>query len=929
MKFTANLESNLFDLKDTLLKFSELDLKQRRVRDNELGHIINVLKNSTILEKLDFTYVKCSKSGFKAIFEALANNKTIKLVNIFTVKDWTEDQYSKFFKENELLTTISLNDAVKEIRINSLAARIDIFIPLAKALGKNTFFTYLTYYNVNYNTAMITNAIIKNTTLTTLAYPPFTDSDSEDDKSLDRLIQNTKSLKHLYINNNITRSQLSDLKINTSIKSLIVSQFNSFYSKDLIAALATNQSIRTLFVYSNGKQSSDLSPILSNNRLRRIEIPVNDDDVYSTVKLFFGLVNNNGLQYLKISPKELYPPHKKDILRLLAFNNTLEELDLPANSFNEEDSATIENTLSKNRNHSIYTSIDIDKEKTHQNFLLDYRNTNELYYENLRENMLCLLSQFPNLDTMGYIDTTDCSIGTELYRLYTGLYNILKIEDANETTAWECLSHPFTHPLLKECATIALAHLVFSTSRFDNASSQDRIVASQFILAHLPARQINQHSFNCMAASEISTLLNNGIKNSNGDILSDVNDTIIVSWYQLIGLFNELAVPEKPLIEDILTMQHYHPAIINFLWQLPSFLNNLKKAYPSATSILVLEDFLSSSPVHWVKRTIGDVKLLKSYSHRDCLTYLTSLPNITTDIALLVSKVDSFIVPGELSEPTLQTSQPVIDNEHAQRIKLLSDNFQFIINQAIATCIHEKAKDEEIAFLKKYIDYSFSCINNPDIFNHSPVLKRTLLQHYPGALENSCFSQQEARKKAPESQSVTVSPQIVDVELAAPLALKPVEPKPKEITSIDFYLKNARFINKERRKFAERLQQTLKGCNTTQEIIDKIMDAKVSLAQKDIDSNLNSFWRKIKPLHYHGHSRLQQILDEAINNLKYTETHIELDGLFSELNRTLVAGSQPVTANNFFNQKSSLQYQDECNGKVLSESITSLTKIVI
>jgi len=629
----------------------KVSFKESPVDTDGLNTIIKEINNNTNLEEIDFHYQKCNKTGFKKVFEAVSQSQSIKRVSIYTLvaEKSYKGGHSHYSYKEHLLATMEFSATTREIKINSVQSK-EVTNPLAEALRKNNIFSSIVFLNHDYTTKEITRALVYNS----LAYnsPLAALSFENNSSSVADLIRHAKSLKRLSLDYcKWTTKMTLALKNNSSIEDLSLTN------------ITMDQS-----------QGTELySVIFNNSRLKRVVLPSSN---YSFPALLSNLARNNSLQYLKINPYDFIAHGFNDyivsILVTLTLNN-LEELVLPYNDMSEQNRALMEALLLKNRSNSIYAPLNIDKEYTHQKILLAFRNNPKIHLNNLVSAINNLQQQFPQFIDSDEIDTSNCSTASELHRFYMGIYNLQPITEADYKIAWQCLSLQFNHKLLQACAHIALAQLVFSCAQVDTASPQNRISCSQFILAHLPGRRLELPSFNAMAVSAIYTLLNNGEKDRGAKFLSELNNVVVVSWYQLLPILIKVSGSyyERWLLRDIFALQYYHPAVTNFLWQSPAFLTNLRDIYPSTQNFIVLEDFLSPHPEHWIKRTITTVESLKKFHYGpESHDMVINLPNILVNGNLFFSKVESVInslptiIDSAIKEDNAITPAHKTDYEH-------------------------------------------------------------------------------------------------------------------------------------------------------------------------------------------------------------------------------------------------------------------------
>ena len=125
----------------------------------------------------------------------------------------------------------------------------------------------------------------------------------------------------------------------------------------------------------------------------------------------------------------------------------------------------------------------------------------------------------------------------------------------------------------------------------------------------------------------------------------------------------------------------------------------------------------------------------------------------------------------------------------------------------------------------------------------------------------------------------------------------------------------------------------VQGCNNLSELVDHLSKRKIDMIQADIKTNQHSFWRRIKPVHWIGHSRFQTTLDRALSlsaSLTPKKTDAKLiDALTEEYKHTV---KEPEQISLFSERKSydffktqikSVHYTDKSNAAVIEASLDS------
>ena len=148
------------------------------------------------------------------------------------------------------------------------------------------------------------------------------------------------------------------------------------------------------------------------------------------------------------------------------------------------------------------------------------------------------------------------------------------------------------------------------------------------------------------------------------------------------------------------------------------------------------------------------------------------------------------------------------------------------------------------------------------------------------------------------------------------------------VTLLNEYLQNSWFINTKKREAAKKLITAVYDAPDLASIFRVIQKAKLDIGNEDIAVNGNSFWRKIKPLHASGRSRLQTTLDKALA-LSSSLTHRHVDPNFvkdltGQLKSVVTNADLPesfTTLDSFKVAAKRFQYRDKHNAAVVSQSI--------
>jgi hypothetical protein len=153
-------------------------------------------------------------------------------------------------------------------------------------------------------------------------------------------------------------------------------------------------------------------------------------------------------------------------------------------------------------------------------------------------------------------------------------------------------------------------------------------------------------------------------------------------------------------------------------------------------------------------------------------------------------------------------------------------------------------------------------------------------------------------------------------------------------TLLNEYLQNSWFISSDKRQVAKNIIQKVEKGTELGEIVKAIQKIKLTLGERDITVNKDSFWRRhIKPVHAKGYSRLQSTLDRALA-LTASLTHEKVDATFvGDLTgqlKTLVTNPemQSLASLDTFKVAVGLfQYHDKSNAAVVTKSIETVLKL--